>query len=177
MTPDQWRKLVLKNIHSPEGLALLSLALNEAGAVTSELSDAERDALVRKKDEIAAAIRPWAKDKAALPNVVWRTEPHLPDGSSTTVEALGGQGILSGKDINDFKAGVRQVYDLMADGGWHNHKEIKRAAGGDYEAAQGDRRMRELRSYGFIIEKRKVKEDRRTWEYRLTNPVAVVKQM
>jgi hypothetical protein len=61
--------------------------------------------------------------------------------------------------LGGFKAAVR---DLMADKGWHSTMELL-AIGG----ANGTRRLRELKEYGFDYEKRR-KEGSEEFEYRLT---------
>jgi hypothetical protein len=62
------------------------------------------------------------------------------------VKALGGEGILTEKDLRELNAAVQRVYALMVDHDWHTADEIRLAAGMDgIPASEGLRRMRELR--------------------------------
>ena len=82
------------------------------------------------------------------------------------ISRLGGEGILTLKDISELKGGTRRVLALMRDGRFHSAQEIMIAAGkGDIPAMEGLRRMRELRAHGFDIEKEKM--GNRHWMYRL----------
>ena len=93
-------------------------------------------------------------------------DPEVPNPEQHTVEALGGCGILTEKDLKDLGQGVRRVYTLMCDGKWHTDVEIRRAAGiNGTEATEGLRRMRELRKCGVYIE-RELYGNRR-WCYRI----------
>ena len=80
---------------------------------------------------------------------------------------LGGAGILNYRDITELTRGVRRVLTLMSDGGWHTAEEIELAAGEHgIPAREGLRRMRELRSFGYTIDRMR-QEDTRQWLYRL----------
>ena len=80
---------------------------------------------------------------------------------------LGGQGILTPEDIPELKAGARRVLALMLDGQYHTAYEIMVAAGSDgVLATEGLRRMRELRTHGFGLEKERMGTHRQ-WMYRL----------
>ena len=57
------------------------------------------------------------------------------------------------------------VLALLEDRGWHETAEIESA---DVGGSQGTRRLRELRSQGYVIEKRK-KEDSSQYEYQLVS--------
>lgn len=82
------------------------------------------------------------------------------------IKALGGIGILTAEDIADFNAAERRVLALMLDGAWHFPAEIEAIAGDEnFPAAQGLRRMRELRKI-FTVDKAKI--GKRLWQYRLT---------
>lgn len=81
---------------------------------------------------------------------------------SRYIHAIGGGGIVREIDIDHLKKGVKLVFDIMRDGLWHTIAELQEKTG----QAQADRRMRELRSYGFEIEKERIRGTR-TWRYRL----------
>ncbi len=82
------------------------------------------------------------------------------------IARLGGIGILTPADIEDFKASERRVFEFMQDGKWHSPEQIELAAGVDGRPARGGtRRMRQLRAYGYTIER--VKMGKRGWWYRL----------
>jgi len=73
-------------------------------------------------------------------------------------------------ELEDLTAGCRRVYLLMKDGRWHSASAIRLAAGGgDQEASEGLRRLREIRQIGCTFEKRRI-EDSRLFEYRLVDP-------
>lgn len=78
-----------------------------------------------------------------------------------TAEALGGTETLSDSDLDDLGKGVRLVHELMKDGRWHTADEVKRATG----QREGLRRLRELRRFGFVVEKKLI--GKRTWAYQL----------
>jgi len=70
---------------------------------------------------------------------------------------------LNPADYGALDGGRRRVLSLMMDLKWHSAFEIRRVAGG----SEGLRRLRELRKKGFYIEKRRLKAERRHFEYRL----------
>ena len=79
---------------------------------------------------------------------------------------LGGQSILTSKDMPALTAGTIKVLALLRDFAWHPADEIRGVAGNPRApASEGLRRMRELRKI-YEIEKRRV-YDTRLWEYRL----------
>ena len=88
-------------------------------------------------------------------------------------ESIGAREYLSDGDLKELSAGVRRVYALMVDGEWHDRGEIELAAGsGGIPAAEGLRRMRELRKLpGIEIEMRQIQalrgHKRRFFEYRM----------
>jgi hypothetical protein len=80
---------------------------------------------------------------------------------------LGGEGILTKKDLDELNASTVRVFELMKDGLWHTAAEIEMAAGvAGIPARGGTRRMRELRKH-FEIKLRRL-GDGRNFEYRLT---------
>jgi hypothetical protein len=61
------------------------------------------------------------------------------------IRALGGEGILTPHDIDDFKASEKEVLMLMIDGQWHDAEEIRiRAGESGVPASEGLRRLRAL---------------------------------
>ena len=74
---------------------------------------------------------------------------------------------LTLKDIKELGAGKNRVLRLMLDYEWHSAEEIRSTARG----SEGLRRLRELRPTldraGYRIEKRRIKENSRHYEYRL----------
>jgi hypothetical protein len=66
------------------------------------------------------------------------------------------------KDPEKLGGYQRAVRDLMMRGGWHSTMELL-AVGG----ANGTRRLRELKEYGYDYEKRR-KEGSEEFEYRIT---------
>jgi hypothetical protein len=85
------------------------------------------------------------------------------------ISALGGTDILDRHDIEDMAESVVDVLDLMLDGEWHSTDEICATA---MSQREGLRRMRELRSVGFMIDKRR-HGSARVYEYRLIIPAPV----
>jgi len=83
------------------------------------------------------------------------------------IKSLGGEGVLTEKDIQELKDATLCVLALMADGGWHKPSEICFAAG-QYrrEAREGLRRLRELRRF-FEVDKMRASLGTREWLYRL----------
>ena len=91
----------------------------------------------------------------------------------SSLEAIGGVGVLTVTDLREIRAASKRVAELMADGQWFTADEIKMTAGKDGEpATEGLRRMRELRAItGIDIEKEKIPGTRK-WRYRLVKKVA-----
>lgn len=85
-----------------------------------------------------------------------------------TAAALGAPAApLTKIDVSQLNQGAKRVYDLLKDGRWHDRGEIEQAAGErGVAAAEGMRRMRELRQMGFEVEKHRT-SDRRVWLYRM----------
>jgi hypothetical protein len=81
---------------------------------------------------------------------------------------LGGESILRRSQAAQTTVGVLRVLDLMLDEQPHAAHEIRRAAGGEREASEGLRRMRELRSLGFMVER--IEGADNEWRYRLRVP-------
>ena len=86
-----------------------------------------------------------------------------------TAKSLGGEDILTSRDLSDLKAGTARVAELMKDGGWYTPDQIREAAGKNgAPATEGRRRLRELRCIeGVVIHKRR-RSDTRCWEYRIS---------
>lgn len=76
---------------------------------------------------------------------------------------LGAHGILSAKDLPTLNAGCKRVLALLMDSKWHDAEEVRVVAGG----SEGLRRLRELRTHGYDIIKRRSSTDARLFEYRL----------
>lgn len=78
------------------------------------------------------------------------------------IKSLGGERILRKSDIKDLNEAQERVWLLMVDGEWHTATAIIRAA----NQREGLRRLRELRSKDYRIERRRSWESRE-FEYRL----------
>tara|TARA_R110000824_G_scaffold294669_3_gene483061 strand:- start:1544 stop:1972 length:429 start_codon:yes stop_codon:yes gene_type:complete len=94
-----------------------------------------------------------------------QTEIMLDFYESKYVASIGGEGIIRKQDIPILYKGVQQVFDIMKDGKWYTIPQLRERTG--QEGA--DRRMRELRQNGYIVDRRRV-GDSRMWEYRLDLP-------
>lgn len=70
---------------------------------------------------------------------------------------------LTCQDMKDFNESQMRVFELMSDGNWHDAIAIRAAAQG----SEGLRRLRELRSKGYVIDKRKTAGGGRLFEYRM----------
>lgn len=81
------------------------------------------------------------------------------------IASVGGKGILRKEDVPSLNAAERRVLALMRDGQWHTADEIIERAG----QREGLRRMRKLRSRGWIIERNRNLIGR-DFSYRLLNP-------
>lgn len=77
------------------------------------------------------------------------------------IQKLGGN-TLRPKDAKPLHSGVVQVLEIMSNREWFSVPMLRELTGMD----QADRRMRELKTYGYTIEKRRIK-DSRSFEYRL----------
>jgi hypothetical protein len=84
---------------------------------------------------------------------------------SRRIASLGGQGILTAADLDELNDAKLRVLQLMSDGRWHSREQIEEISG----QLEGMRRMRELRSMGFTVDRRRL-EGQRAWEYRLSVP-------
>lgn len=80
---------------------------------------------------------------------------------------LGAVGILKPSDIESLNEASQRVFDLMQDGRWHGPDAIELAAGNGNRMRSGMRRLRELRSVGIRIERRRMKNANRVFEYRI----------
>jgi hypothetical protein len=81
------------------------------------------------------------------------------------IHKLGGEGILTRQDIQDFSCQRAKVLRLMFDGCWHQADQILAASGG----REGLRRLRELREIpGIAIDRRPHPNRKRDFMYRLT---------
>lgn len=92
--------------------------------------------------------------------------------SMREIAALGGIGILSESDLQSLSDAKSRVFELMRDGRWHTRPEIEAAA----DAAEGMRRMRELRKLPGVEIQRMRSKDRREFVYRLVHTVPDYKQ-
>ena len=80
------------------------------------------------------------------------------------IKKLGGEGILTRRDIADFKGQRAKVLYLMLDGRWHFADQIIAVSGG----REGLRRMRELREIpGATVERKTSPGYSRLFLYRL----------
>lgn len=84
------------------------------------------------------------------------------------IAALGGAGILTQEDIEDFKASERQILVFMAQNEWVSEDQLIDLTG----QRQALRRMRALRGPAWDVQKRKV--SKRGWEYRLVRKQGVL---
>jgi hypothetical protein len=84
---------------------------------------------------------------------------------SNTIKSLGGVGILSEEDLSKFTGAMLKIVALMGDGEWYSATEIIKAS----EQREGLRRLRQLRGFGFKVE-RKRGGSRREFHYRLVIP-------
>jgi hypothetical protein len=92
-----------------------------------------------------------ARVTAPRAEVTARVLPERP--AEERIRALGADGILTADDLASLTAAKRAIYELLRDGEWHSADEIRRVAGGQSE---GLRRLRELRPYGIVIERKAV---------------------
>lgn len=102
-----------------------------------------------------------------------RTPGAHPLPQHPSLEAIGAQRDLRPDELRELNDAVVRVWRLMLDGEWHTREEICIAAGrGGVPASEGLRRMRALRSL-YVIDKRRVDDNRREWLYRLTRELTV----
>ena len=130
-----------------------------------------------RTDPYQKKIARWVNHKAVFGSTKWedyqttgrQKEAPYDEGQTLLLFAasLGEVQTLNDSDLESLRAGVRRVYDLMNRGGWHEAQAIRLAAGEHgIPASEGLRRMRELRKFGFEIERERV-EGSRSWRYRL----------
>lgn len=72
------------------------------------------------------------------------------------INSLGGQGILTRYDIQEFSQAEASIIRLMKDGAWHKASAIILASG----QREGLRRLRNLRKKGFQVKRRRDGESR-----------------
>jgi len=84
-----------------------------------------------------------------------------PQAADSYVRAHGGTDILVPADVPELTEATGRIRDLLLDGEWHDGLDIVVAS----RQMEGLRRMRDLRSMGFVIEKRR--NEKRRFEYRL----------
>ena len=90
------------------------------------------------------------------------------------IKALGGQGILTRKDIEDLDVQRNRLLFLMLSGSWHTADEIIRYSHG----REGLRRMRELREIPHVtIQRRRNPNCKRDFMYRLDYKPGLQKDM
>jgi hypothetical protein len=88
------------------------------------------------------------------------------------IKRLGGEGILNDKDIREFSDAQQAIIDFMSDGEWYSATSIIEWSG----QREGLRRLRDLRSRGFEVEKMRIKGSR-DFFYRLTKVNPPTNQM
>lgn len=90
------------------------------------------------------------------------------DAIHRSIRKLGGEGILTIDDIDDFSEAKKRIFTYMSDGEWHDGYDIKIAATpGDRPMPSGLRRMRELRDLEGVQIDRRRPDEGREFEYRL----------
>jgi len=87
----------------------------------------------------------------------------LAQNINRSIARLGGRGSLTTSDLLEFSWAKIKILHLLIDGRWHSAQEIIDAS----EQREGLRRLRDLRSDGFEIEKKK--GEGRDWSYRLVS--------
>jgi hypothetical protein len=80
------------------------------------------------------------------------------------IKSIGGTGIVTPADLEDFSDAQRAIAELMNDGDWHDAQAIIDASG----QREGLRRLRALRAKGFTVEQKRRDNDSREFKYRLT---------
>lgn len=78
------------------------------------------------------------------------------------INRLGGAGILNDEDIKDFSKAQLAIIDFMSDGEWVSATSIIEWCG----QREALRRLRDLRSKGFTVERKRIKGSR-DFHYRL----------
>lgn len=81
------------------------------------------------------------------------------------IARLGGKGILTEEDIPSLTQAQDRIVRRMSDELWHSATEIIGVSG----QREGLRRLRDLRSKGYTIERQR-RRDSREFYYRLTKP-------
>lgn len=84
---------------------------------------------------------------------------------SRYIASIGGKGVVRQQDIPALKKGVQQIYDIMKSGKWYTIPMLRELI----QQEGADRRMRELRQAGIVVEKRRA-GDSRLFEYRINLP-------
>jgi len=79
------------------------------------------------------------------------------------IARLGGEGILNEKDLVQFSEAQQAIIDFMQDGEWYSATSIIEWSG----QREGLRRLRDLRSRGYCVEKTRLPGSR-DFYYRLT---------
>ena len=79
------------------------------------------------------------------------------------IKRLGGEGILIAQDIVAFSKAEQAIIEWMEDGAWYSASSIIEQSG----QREGLRRLRDLRSKGFNVERKRVSAAREFY-YRLT---------
>ena len=83
---------------------------------------------------------------------------------TTSINRLGGDGILTDEDLKDFSKAETRIIRLMEDGQWYGAERIIYYS----QQREGLRRLRNLRSRGFVVERRRANGSNREFLYRLT---------
>lgn len=78
------------------------------------------------------------------------------------IARLGGQGILTEQDLPSLSKAQQAIMSLMGDGNWHPASRIIEICG----QREGLRRLRDLRSKGYTVERRRSGESR-DFEYQI----------
>jgi hypothetical protein len=89
----------------------------------------------------------------------------MPYTNARYIASIGGHGVVRQQDIPHLKKGVQQIFDIMKDGNWYTIPQLRSMI----QQEGADRRMRELRKVGIVVEKRRV-NDSRLFEYRMDVP-------
>ena len=74
---------------------------------------------------------------------------------------------MTERDMSGLQEARRRVWKLMRDGQWHDATEIIDVA----EQREGLKRLRELRSLGYVVERGRTDPESREWRYRLVEAV------
>ena len=82
--------------------------------------------------------------------------------ATSVTDVLDTVNALTPPDKKRLKTNREKVKNLMMDNQWHPATEIREVGG-----AEGLRRLRELRKDGYVVTKRRIKEGRGSFEYRV----------